>query len=126
MIMQTNITPKYAIKSEKCSVKYHTQQLMLKHASDSSSISSTKRPAYDTKFALAAIRGVKKYKPHYILADRAYDTELIRKCINEETGAFDQIPIKTRAKTGHYRLNSPTIFRPVVYSKETTANPYSA
>ena len=52
---------------------------------------------------------------------KAYDTELIRKCINEETGAFDQIPIKTRAKTGHYRLNSHTIFRPVVYLKRNQA-----
>lgn len=45
------------------------------------------------------IRQLKPYKPHYILADRAYDTETIRKCINEEVGAFDQIPLKTRAKT---------------------------
>ncbi|WP_409199107.1 transposase [Methanobrevibacter acididurans] len=52
----------------------------------------------------------------YILADRAYDTEPIRKCINEYTGAFDQIPIKTRAKKGHYRLNSISIFRPKIYS----------
>ena len=67
-------------------------------------------PKYDTQFAIASIRQIKPYKPHYILADRAYDTEPIRKCINEEVGAFDQIPLKTRAKTGHYRLNSATIF----------------
>ena len=43
---------------------------------------------------------MKKYKPHYIVADKAYDTEPIRKCINEEIKAFDQIPLKNRAKKG--------------------------
>jgi len=74
-------------------------------------------PKYDTQFAIASIRQLKPYKPHYILADRAYDTEAIRKCINEEVGAFDQIPLKTRAKTGHYRLNSATIFWHDVYAR---------
>ncbi|MDL2247040.1 transposase, partial [Methanobrevibacter sp. OttesenSCG-928-K11] len=74
-------------------------------------------PKYDTTFAIQSIRNIKKYKPHYILADRAYDTEPIRKCINEEINAFDQIPLKTRAKKGHYRLNSPTIFRHKIYRK---------
>ena len=74
-------------------------------------------PKHDTQFALAAIRESKRYHPHYILADRAYDSEEIRKCINEETLAFDQIPLKTRAKNGHYRLNSSTIFRPKAYAR---------
>ena len=74
-------------------------------------------PRFDTRFALAAIRNIKKYKPKYILADRAYDTEPIRKCINEEAKAEDQIPLKTRAKTGHYRLNSATIFWHDVYAR---------
>ncbi|WP_263641094.1 hypothetical protein [Methanobrevibacter arboriphilus] len=39
----------------------------------------------------------KKYNPPYILADKAYDTELIRKCINEEIKAFDQIPLKKKS-----------------------------
>ena len=52
-----------------------------------------------------------------MLADKAYDSEPIRKCINEETGAFDQIPLKKHAKKGHYRLNSISIFRHIVYSK---------
>ena len=64
--------------------------------------------AQNTQFAIASIRQLKPYKPHYILADMAYDTEAISKYINEEVGAFDQIPLKTRAKTGHYRLNSAT------------------
>ncbi len=55
-------------------------------------------PKYDTQFAIASIRQLKPYKPHYILADRAYDTEPIRKCMNEEVGAFDQIPLKKTSK----------------------------
>ena len=50
-------------------------------------------------------------------ADRAYDTEPIRKCINEEAKAEDQIPLKTRAKTGHYRLKSKKQFNPEIYSR---------
>ena len=78
---------------------------------------TTRGPKHDTQFAKSAIRKIKKYKPHYIIADKAYDTEPIRKCINEEIKAFDQIPLKTRAKKGHYRLNSPTIFRHKIYNK---------
>jgi transposase len=74
-------------------------------------------PKHDTQFAKSAIRKIKKYKPHYIVADKAYDTEPIRKFINEEIKAFDQIPLKTRAKKGNYRLKSPTIFRHKIYKK---------
>lgn len=56
-------------------------------------------PRFDTRFVIPAIRNIKKYNPKYILADRVYDTEPIRKCINEEAKAEDQIPLKTRAKT---------------------------
>ena len=52
-------------------------------------------PRFDTRFAISAIRNIKKYKLKYILADRAYDTEPIRKCINEEAKSQDQIPLKS-------------------------------
>ena len=71
---------------------------------------------YNTQFAIAPIRQLKPYQPHYILANKAYNTEPIRKCINEEIGAFNQIPLKTRA-TGHYRLNSTTNFWHDVYAR---------
>ena len=74
-------------------------------------------PKYDTQFAIASIRQLKSYAPHYILEDRAYDTEPIRKCINEEAKAEDQIPLKTRAKTGHYRLKSKKQFNQEIYSR---------
>ena len=68
-------------------------------------------PRFDTRFAISAIRNIKKYKPKYILADRAYDTEPIIKCINEEAKSQDQIPLKTRAKNGKYRLQSKNKFK---------------
>ena len=43
--------------------------------------------------------------------------KLLEKCINEEAKAIDQIPLKKRAKKGHYRLNSQTIFKKTIYSK---------
>ena len=63
------------------------------------------------------LRYIKKYNPKYILADRAYDTEPIRKCVNEEAKAEDQIPLKTRAKNGHYRLKSKKQFKQEIYSR---------
>ena len=72
-------------------------------------------PRSDTHFAIAAIRNIKKYHPKYIIADKAYDTEPIRKCINEEAKAEDQIPLKTRAKKGHYRLKSKKKFKQEIY-----------
>ena len=76
---------------------------------------TSRGPKYDTQFAKPALRQIKKYKPNYIVADKAYDTEPIRKCINEELKAFDQIPLKNRAKRGQYRLKSPAIFRQKIY-----------
>ena len=102
-------------KSRKSYIKNHISidigtRLILHYA-------ATKGPKYDTEFAIPAIRQIKKYKPHYVLADKAYDSEPIRKCINEEAKAFDQIPLKKHAKKGHYRLNSISIFRNKVYSR---------
>lgn len=68
-----------------------------------------KNSKYDTQIAIASIIQLNPYKLHYILADRAYDTEPIKKCFNEEVRLFDQIPLKIVA-TEHYRLNSTTIF----------------
>jgi hypothetical protein len=51
---------------------------------------TSRGPKYDTQFTKPALRQIKKYKPNYIVADKAYDTEPTRKCINEELKAFDQ------------------------------------
>ena len=73
-------------------------------------------PKYYTQFAIASIRQFKPYQPHYILADRVYGTEPIRKYMNEEFGAFDQLSLKIWAKIGHYKQNSSTIFWHDVYT----------
>lgn len=52
-------------------------------------------------FAISAIRSIKEYKPKYILADKAYDTEKIKKTIIEETTAIPQT--KKHQKTGKNR-----------------------
>lgn len=35
-------------------------------------------PKHDTTFAIAPIRSLKKHKPEYVIADKAYDTEKIK------------------------------------------------
>lgn len=71
---------------------------------------------HDTQFAIAAINAIKKYKPEYVLTDKAYDAEYIRKEVNEQTTALAMIPLKKNPKTGKNRLNSEAIFRETVYS----------
>ena len=71
---------------------------------------------HDTQFAIAAINVIKKYNPKYVLADKAYDSEKIRKQVNEKTTALAMIPLKKNPKTGKHRLNSQAIFRETVYS----------
>ena len=60
---------------------------------------------------------LKKYNPKYILANRAYNTESIRKCINKEAKVKDQIYLKTRAKR-HHRLKSKNKFKKEIYSRK--------
>ncbi|MDO5830011.1 MAG: transposase [Methanobrevibacter smithii] len=50
---------------------------------------------HDTTFVIASIRSLKKHDPEYVTADKAYDTEKIRECINKEIKASDQIPLKS-------------------------------
>nr|WP_243688030.1 transposase [Methanobacterium formicicum] len=82
---------------------------------------TSRGPKYDTQFAKPALRQIKKYKPDYIVADKAYDTEPIRKCINEEIKAFDQIPLKNRAKKRTIQTKKPNnIPTQNIQKKETT------
>lgn len=53
---------------------------------------------------------MKPYKPHYIVCDKAYDTEKIRTIINEEINAFNMIPNKKIMKTVYYRKNKADMF----------------
>lgn len=74
-------------------------------------------PRHDTKFAIAAIRSLKKYNIQYIIADKAYDTEPIRNCINVEIKALDQIPLKSNFRHGGYRRLSQKTFKKEIYSR---------
>lgn len=74
-------------------------------------------PRHDTKFANASIRKMKPYKPHYIVCDKAYDTENIRTIINEEINAFDIIPNKKNVKNGYFRKRSRYVFRKPIYNR---------
>ena len=79
--MQTNITQKYAITNENTYTKSHIaidvdSRLIL--------YSQTVRGAkHDITFVIASIRSLKKHDPEYVIADKAYDTEKIRECINK-------------------------------------------
>lgn len=75
-----------------------------------------KGPRFDTVFAISAIRSIEKYKPRYILADKAYDTEDIKQTIIEETTAIPQIPTKKNQKTGTYRTKCRAIFWKNIYN----------
>ena len=63
------------------------------------------------------IRSLKKYYVDYIIADKAYDTNKIRKCINKEINASDQIPLKSNFKHGWYRRLSLKTFDEKIYSR---------
>ena len=78
---------------------------------------AVKGPKHDTKFAIASIRSLKKYNVDYIIADKAYDTNKIRTCINEEIKASDQIPLKSNFRHGWYRRLSMQTFKKEIYSK---------
>ena len=49
-------------------------------------------------------------------ADKAYDTEKIRECINKEIKASDQIPLKSNFRHGWYRRLSQKTFNKEIYS----------
>lgn len=73
-------------------------------------------PKHDTTFAIAPIRSLKKHKPEYVIADKAYDTEKIRECINKEIKASDQILLKSNFRHGWYRRLSQKTFNKEIYS----------
>ena len=97
----TYITTTELKKTRRSYIKNHitvdSQYMLIRHHN------ATKGPKYDINFAISAIRC---YKPTYILADKAYDTEIIKQTITEETTALPQIPVKTRQnKVVHIEAN---------------------
>ena len=78
---------------------------------------AVKGPRHDVKFTISSIRGLKKYNPQFIIADKAHDTNTIRTCINEEIKASDKIPIKSNFRHGWYRRLSIKTFKKEIYSR---------
>ena len=58
---------------------------------------------------------IQKYKPEFIVADKGYDAEKIRKFIMEDMNSLAIIPVKKNPQTGKYRLSNYPIFRPKIY-----------
>lgn len=58
---------------------------------------------------------IKKYKPEFVVADKWYDAEKIRKFIMEDMNSLAIIPVKKNPQTGKYRLSNYSIFRPKIY-----------
>ena len=110
---------KYYLKIRGFSVKYYCKCHIAVDV-DSRMIlysQAVKGPRHDTKFAIASIRSLKKYNIEYVIADKAYGTEPIRRCINEEIKSLDQIPLKSNFKHGWYRRLSKKIFKKEIYSR---------
>lgn len=74
---------------------------------------------HDMKFAIPALRAIKRFKPKYILADKAYDTENIKKCIKKELNAIEQIPLKKNFQHGWHRRLSQKTFNKTIYNKRS-------
>ena len=74
---------------------------------------------HDLTFANAALRKIKKYKPKFILADKAYDSEKVRAIIHEELNAQEHIPIKGKCKKGFYRKRSRKTFQKEIYNQRS-------
>ncbi|WP_458404308.1 transposase [Methanobrevibacter sp.] len=85
---------------------------------------AVKGPRHDTKFAIASIRSLKKYNPQFIIADKAYDSNAIRTCINEEIKASDQILVRSNFKHGRYRRLSIKTFKKEIYSRRNNVERY--
>lgn len=78
-----------------------------------------KGPKHDINFAIPSARAIKKYHPDYILADKAYDVEKFRNCINKEINAKEQIPLKKNFAHGWFRRLSKKSFKKEIYSQRS-------
>ena len=77
----------------KCHISIDTKSLLILD------FQAQKGPRHDTKFIKPRLKRLKRFKPHYIVADKAYDSEKVRTFINETMDAFDIIPNKWTVKT---------------------------
>jgi hypothetical protein len=94
--IQTYITTTELKKTRRSYIKNHitvdSKYMLIRHHN------ATKGPKYDTNFAISAIQAIRCYKPTYILTDKAYDTEIIKQTITEETTALPLDTCKNKTK----------------------------
>lgn len=95
----------------KCHITIDTVSRIVLH------FQAIKGPRHDMKFSIASCRAIKRYKPKYILADKAYDSEELRLCINQELCAEEHIPTRGIVRRGYYRKLSSTRFNKKKYGK---------
>ena len=81
-------------------------------------LTGRKRPQTQHKIRNSSNKKPKKIQYPIHNRDKAYDTEPIKNCINEEIKALDQIPLKANFKHGWYRRLSQKIFKKEIYSKK--------
>ena len=118
---------KYYLKIRRYNVKYFTK---IHIAIDVESriilySQAVRGPKHDIKFVIAPLRSLKKYNIQYIIADKAYDTEPILNCINEEIKALNQIPLKSNFKHGWYRRLSQKIFKKEICSRNNVESVFN-
>ena len=63
---------------------------------------------HNIKFVIVLIRTLIKYNPQFIIDDKAYGSNTIRTCINEEINASDQISLKSNFSTDGAGLSIKT------------------
>lgn len=69
---------------------------------------------YDTQLAIQSIKQLKNLQTTIYPKKQSIRHKNNKKCINKEIGAFDQIPLKTREKTGQLQTkqyNNPLTYR---------------
>lgn len=76
---------------------------------------SLKGLKHDSPQAIPNLKMIKKYKPEFVVADKWYDAEKIKKFIMEDMNSLAIIPVKKNPQTGKYRLSNYSIFRPKIY-----------
>ena len=92
----TYITTTELKKTRRSYIKNHitvdSQYMLIRHHN------VIKGSKYDINFVISVIWAIWCYKPTYILADKAYDTEIIKQTIPEETTALPLDTCKNKTK----------------------------
>ena len=80
-------------------------------------LTSSKRIKTRHKICNGINKNSKKYDSQFIILDKAYGSNPIRTCINEEIKVSDQIPLKSNFRHGWYRRLSIKTFKKEICSR---------